>query len=197
MNLLLLKNPVLGEERASCPEPRWNFWQILHDPVTKHHDDHVTSWVWESLMVAVQRKVCEQGEELEKAGPFFWRDLLLRCSCWWRGQSQECHWGFRSCGNSSGSTKFLWLCSPSSIQKCFIAKASFSFLVRNLLWQCAQLEWPNTHYQEFQTEENEPFLHSVTISVMGWQGVGAGPALFARTNSISGAVELPWHCVFS
>lgn len=100
-------------------------------------------------------------------------------------------------GSGAVETKFLWLCSPSSIQKCFIAKASFSFLVRNLLWQCAQLEWPNTHYQEFQTEENEPFLHSVTISVMGWQGVGAEPALSARTNNISGAVELPWHCVFS
>lgn len=38
-------------------------------------------------------KICEEGQELEKAGPFFWRDPLGRCSCWWRGQSQESHWG--------------------------------------------------------------------------------------------------------
>lgn len=28
---------------------------------------------------------------------------------------------------------------------------------------------------------------------MDWRGVGAGPAPSARTNNVSGAVELPWH----
>lgn len=175
-------------------DPVWSCDQALRWP-------HYTSWIWESLMVALKRWLFWEGLwagwRIGKGRALFLVGSLHRCSCWWRGQSQECRWGFRSYGKSSGSTKLLWLCSPSSIQKCFIAKASFSFLVCNLLWQCAQLEWPNTHYQEFQTEENEPLLHSVTISVMDWRGVGAGPAPSARTNSISGAVELPWHCVFS
>lgn len=99
--------------------------------------------------------------------------------------------------SATGGAGAVETAQAAPIQKCFFAKASFSFLVHNLLWQSAQLEYPNTHYQDFQAEGNEPFLHSVTISVTDWQGVGAGPALSARTNNISGALELPWHCVFS
>lgn len=88
----------------------WNFWQILHDPVTKHHDDHSTSWIWESLVVAVQRWLLWEalwgGQKLEKAGPYFLEDPQGRCSCWGRGQSQECCWG-------AGAVETAWA-APNS-----------------------------------------------------------------------------------
>lgn len=201
--LAAIKKSSIGWGVGMVPRTQMKF---LADPAWSR--DQASWWPWYILNTRVPRggsagvnalgSTVKRVRNWKRKGPVFWRDPLGRCSCWGRGQSQECCWGAGAVETAWAATNSCGLCSPNTIlPNCFVTKASFSFLVHNLLWQCAQLEWPNTHYQEFQTEENEPFLHSVTISVMDWQGVGAGPAPSARTNNISGAVELPWHCVFS
>lgn len=79
--------------------------------MTKHHDDHIIHLEYENpswwhCRGGCSGKVCEQGEELEKAGPFFWWDPCTGVAV--GGEDRA-----RSAGGDSGAMEKA-LAAPSS-----------------------------------------------------------------------------------
>lgn len=190
-----IKKYSIDEEQAWCPGSSWNFCQILYNAVNRHQVGHVRSWIWVSLMVEVWEMVGlgrPVNRAWKKAGPFFQGDPLgRRIHQWERKESAVPQ------GKKQKLWKQLWQHQALVPSEMLCCKGLIFFPGFQPVLAMCSLNSQIHFIRNLTTEEIEAFLHSVTTSVMDWWGVGAGPALSARTNNISGPVELTWHCIFS
>lgn len=187
-----IKKYSMDEEQAWCPGFSWNFWQILYDPVNRHQDDHVRSWIWVFLMVEV-REVVGVGRAVNGVKA-------------WKRQghfSEGIPWAGGAVGGRGRSAvpqgeqqlwKQLWqhhalvvVLSRQHSEVLYGKGFLFSLGFQPVLAVCAAWIAKYT-LLEISGTEDESFLHSVTVSVMDWRGIGS------RASSLCQSKQHFWGC---